>query len=112
MSKRVHQLEDALAVAHASSCLSPHPLLNAASSPDADGATPDGATDHVVDSDAEADRSTEKDNATILDSNILNAFGELAISDCRDTTACPGEAEVRSRVVLISLVLNECERNS
>lgn len=108
MSKRVHQLEDA----HPSSCLSPHPLLNAVFSPDADDATPDGATDHIIDSDAEADRSLEKDNATNLDSNILNAFGELAISDCRDTITCPGEAEVRSRVVLISLVLNECERNS
>lgn len=92
MSKRIRQLEEALGAVHPS-----HPLLKASSSLDAVGTVDDthreGATNHI-DSDDKADRSAKKDRTTTLDSNIMNAFGELAISDCKDPAVGPREAEV------------------
>ena len=106
MSKRIHQLEDALAVAHPS-----HPLLNGSSSPDADGGVSEGASERI-DSDGEADRSAEEDGATVLDSNILHAFGELAISDCKDPISGSGEAEVRYPVSINSSFVQQSKRSS
>ena len=88
MSKRIRQLEDALGAVHPS-----HPLLKASDAVGAVDDTLEGTTPHI-DSDNKAGRSAEKNSATILDQNILNAFGELAISDCKDPTVGPREAEV------------------
>lgn len=83
-----------------------------APSPDLDGGTPDAASDHA-DSDAEADENAESDSAKVLDSNILNAFSELAITDCKTNLGDGlGEADVCDLLFLNATLADWLKRSS
>ncbi|THH08783.1 hypothetical protein EW145_g2474 [Phellinidium pouzarii] len=85
LKNRVTQLEDALQIAHASMSAEQHPLL----SEDlleikSRGGTPPGSADDI-------DKGIEKDE---LDKDILNSFGELAISNHKEDLCLTGAEQI------------------
>lgn len=83
MSKRIRQLEKALATSHiASTSVEPHPLLLSSSLEDESDSSDDSHSQ--VDSTGEGSREKEADEA-LVDNSIMESFRKLTISSSKDS---------------------------